>query len=99
MADIKVTNVEILYGGKFTDSGFATERNEMRFSYPASADSRFRQTSAVQLPQIAGRDQDNAGEVIESVISLRDAQLDEIKAVITRALATVDFSPEFGPGE
>jgi hypothetical protein len=45
------------------------------------------------------RNQDNAGEVIEAVISLSDAQLDEIKAVITRALATVDFSPEFGPGE
>jgi hypothetical protein len=40
----------------------------------------------VQLPQIAGRDQDNAGEVIEAVISLSDAQLDEIKAVITRPL-------------
>ena len=92
MADIKVTDVQFLYGGKFTESGFKTERNEVRFGYSANADSRFRQAKGLQLPA-----KDDDGQVIEGVVSLTDEQVDEIKAVISRALAGIDFDPEFGP--
>ena len=92
MADIKVTDVQFLYSGKFTESGFETERNEMRFGYCAVADSRFRQSNSLELPQV-----NDDGDLLEGVIALSDAQLDEIKAVITKALASIDFDPEFGP--
>lgn len=92
MADIKVTDIQFLYGGKFTDSGFETQRNEMRFGFCAVADSRFRQSSSLQLPQV-----NDDGDLLEGVISLSDEQVNEIKAVITKALAGIDFDPEFGP--
>ena len=94
MADIRVTDVQFLYGGKFTESGFETNRNEMRFGYSAIADPRFRKSSALALPQ-----EDEAGNIIEDVISLSDEQVNEIKAVIEKALSGIDFNPEFGPGE
>jgi hypothetical protein len=92
MADIKVTDFQILYGGKFTESGFETERNEMRFGYSAIADARFRKSSALALPQ-----EDDDGNVLEGVISLSDEQVNEIKDVIVKVLAGIDFDPEFGP--
>ena len=92
MADIKVTDVQFLYGGKFTESGFETERNEMRFGYSAIADPRFRKSSTLQLPQ-----ESEDGSIAEGVISLSDEQVDEIKAIIAKALAGIDFDPEFGP--
>ena len=51
MADIKVTDFQILYGGSFTESGFETELNELRFGYSAISDSRFRKANAVKLPE------------------------------------------------
>ena len=92
MADIKVTDFQILYGGKFTESGFETERNEMRFGYSAVSDPRFRKANAVKLPEM-----DESGAVIEGVIPLSDSQVNEIKAIISKALCAIDFDPEFGP--
>ena len=91
-ADIKVTDFQILYGGSFTESGFETDRNELRFGYCAISDPRFRKANAVRLPEI-----DESGAVTQGVVSLSDSQVDEIKAIITKALSSIDFDPEFGP--
>jgi len=90
-ADVKVTDIQLVYSGSFSDSGFDTIGNEMRFSYAPSSDARFRKSSAVKLPEI-----NEQGETVEGVISLSNEQVDEIKAIITRALSGAGFDPEFG---
>ena len=92
MADVKVTDIQLVYNGSFSDSGFDTIANEMRFSYAPISDARFRKSSAIKLPEI-----NEQGETVEGVISLSNEQVDEIKAIITRALSGVGFDPEFGP--
>ena len=92
MADVKVTDIQLVCVGTFGDSGFETQANEMRFAYTPSSDSRFRKSSGIKLPEV-----NEQGETVEGVISLSDAQVDQIRAIITRALSGAGFDPEFGP--
>ena len=92
MADVKVTGFQFLFGGKFSDSGFETEVNEMRFNYCSASDSRFKKSNSLRLPEL-----NDQGEVLEPVLTLSDAKVEEIKEVISKALSTIDFDPEFGP--
>ena len=92
MADIKVTHFKFTYGGSFTADGFETETNALQARFHALADPRFRRSAQIELPQ-----KDEEGNVTKEVVVLSESQLDAIKAVITEALSSVDFDPEFGP--
>ena len=92
MSDIKVTHFKFTYAGAFTADGFETEANALQARFHAVADPRFGRSAQIELPQ-----RDEEGNITKQVVALSDSQLDAIKAVITDALSSVDFDPEFGP--
>ena len=92
MPDVKVTSLQLTLTGNFTDSGFDTTLNELRFSYHAHSDARFGKSNAFSLPQ------ENNGEVIQA-LSLSAEQINQVKSAITSALSSLGFDPEFGAEE
>lgn len=93
MPDVKVTGLQLTLTGNFTDSGFDTTLNELRFSYHAHSDARFGKSNAFSLPK------KNDGEVIQEALSLSAEQISQVKSAITSALSDLGFDPEYGAEE
>ena len=93
MPDVKVTGLQLTLTGNFTESGFDTKLNELRFNYHAYSDARFGRSNALSLPQ------QNNGEVTQEALSLSAEQINQVKSAITSALSDLGFNPEYGAEE
>ena len=91
--DITVTKFSVTFAGEYTaPNTFNVTGNEVRTTYVSNSDSRFVQGAYVELPKIG-----DDGSVSVAQVQLTSDQVAQFQSIITAALTTVDFDPEFGP--